>query len=148
MVEFALVAPLALFLLYVVFEMGRAGYDYNFVASGAREGARAAVAAQESSKSAADVQTDVVSAVKRGLGGGIAVDSTVHAYTGVACPNSTLGMATIYMSPSGSTAPGGSANPYVTVEVCYTYQPWVDLVARVVGNHLTLDSKTVMKTEY
>src|SRR5579862_9220958 len=97
MVEFALMAPLAFLLLYSVAEFSRAGYDYSVVASAAREGARAAVPAQESGKSVGTVQADVLSAARRSLGGGVNLDTSVHDLSAGCTPPS--GMAWVCMTP-------------------------------------------------
>ncbi|MGH9415581.1 MAG: TadE/TadG family type IV pilus assembly protein [Terriglobales bacterium] len=67
MVEFALVAPLVMALMFGMVEMGLALYTYHFVASAARQGARYAIVrgakcdswASACPASASDVQTYV-----------------------------------------------------------------------------------------
>jgi len=146
MVEFALLAPVAFLLLYAITELGRAGYDYSVVASSAREGARAAVAAQEASKSASQIQADVINAARNSLGGGVVLD-TSQVYSLAQC-TPPAGKARVCMSPSGSTKPGGGANPQVKVQVTYAFQPLVGLVSNVIGSSITLSSTTTMTTEY
>lgn len=58
LVEFSLVLPMLLILLFAIIDFGRAFYAYNIVTNGAREGARTAAV----QRSTSDVNTAVANA--------------------------------------------------------------------------------------
>ena len=61
LVEFALISPVLLLLLFGIIDIGRAVFYYDTMGHAAREGARTAVQASDSLPTNADVLTTVLS---------------------------------------------------------------------------------------
>jgi len=156
MVEFTLIAPFLLLLVFGLIDFGRLAYDNSFVNNAAREGARVATPAQESGVSAASVQATVHDAVARTVGGGISVDSTVRDLSLLlpvggsfprTCPTPrpSPNDAVIYITPY-TAIPGGRGD--VTVQVCFYFAPFTPLVAKWFPSTFVTASSVTMKTEY
>ena len=154
MVEFALVAPLAFLVILGALDFGRAAYDNSVTANAAREGARAAIPSQlndttkTSAQNLAGLQSAVDSAVRRTLGGGVTVTNSVVKSSLGACPSATLGKTAVCVVTPNAAFPSGQVA--VTVQVSYSFQPWVPLVNKFFnkGNGFILTSSTTMTTEY
>lgn len=95
-VEFALTLLIVTVILMGIFDLGRAIYAYNAVASAAREGARAGIVADTT-------------------------DAEIKAAALNAAPGLGLSEADVTIEPPGSRVSGGT----IRVTVTYTFQPAV-----------------------
>jgi Flp pilus assembly protein TadG len=111
MVEFALVLPIFLLLILVLFDMGRATQAYTAVAAAAREGARSGSIAAGAGDAAAIVQS-------------LAVQAAQSAAAPLSVPTSAI---SVLQAPSA-----------VTVSVTDTIAPVTPLVGRLVGGAFTV----------
>jgi Flp pilus assembly protein TadG len=119
MVEFALAALVFFIVIFGIIDFGRAAYEYNIIASSAREGARMAII---QSRSNTDVTNRVVSSSANLL---------------------SAGNVTISGTRTCSALPCGT----VTVAVTRTYTPATPLIATIVGNSLVLTASSTMVVE-
>jgi Flp pilus assembly protein TadG len=144
LLEFALMAPLFFLLLFGAIDLGRAVYIYNAVSDAAREGARAAVPAQDPLPD----NNALVSAVQSKLGGGISitVDPCVNLPTPCAAmqnPPTEPNTGVVWF-----TNPRPAGRTPVSVEIVYYFAPFVPLVREAAGNRIQLRARTTMVTEY
>ena len=123
LVEFALVVPIFLILVFGVVDGVRAVFAYNTIANASREGARYAMVHGASSSSAV------------GPGNTSALTTYVQHYTG------GLGSSSVTITP---TWPGGSntAGSKVKVDVQYHWRPMFSSLLRT--SALTLDASSTM----
>jgi len=169
-VEFAIVAPVLLLLIFGVVDFGRVIYVYATINQGVNEGARSAIRASALLPTNNDVET----AVKQH-----AVDVSLAN----PCPNGPITMATppanqgwIYitepdapsaievLSPTLENAPGGqmwgnsngacsATNPAhdhapLQVTIRYNFVPFTPLIQQVTANHIVISASATYKTEY
>ena len=170
MVEFALIAPILILLLFGVIDFGRLIYTYATLNQAVNEGARTAIRDSAVLPSNADVQT----AVRQH-----AVDVSLAN----PCPNGPITSAVpppnqgwIYitepnppaiaepLSPSLQDAPGGqlwaqsngtcsATNPAhdhapLQVTIRYNFVPFTPLIQQVTANHIVISAAAVYQTEY
>jgi Flp pilus assembly protein TadG len=119
MVEFALTALIFFTVIFGVIDLGRAVFEYNLLASSAREGARVAVIQN-------NTDSDVINR---------AVDSSAG-FIG-------SGDVTISGSRSCTTDPCGS----VTVSIQHTFTPVTPLIGTLIGGSITLHASSTMVME-
>ena len=119
MVEFAFTALIFFTIIFGVIDLGRAIFEYNLLASSAREGARVAVISSYS-------DSDVINRVVDSSAGFIA-----------------SGDVTISGSRSCTTDPCGS----VTVSVQHTFTPVTPLIGTLIGGSITLHASSTMVVE-
>ena len=119
MVEFALVALTFFALIFGLIDFGRAVFEYNLLASSAREGARAAIMQSNS-------DSDVI-------------DRTVEASAGMLSP----GDVTI----SGSRTCAAVPCPSVTITVQHTFSPVTPLIGTAIGDSITMTASSTMVVE-
>lgn len=119
MVEFALTALVFFTIIFGVIDLGRAIFEYNLLASSAREGARVAVIQSYTN-------SDVINRV---------VDSSAG-FIG-------SGDVTISGSRSCNSDPCGS----VTVSVQHTFTPVTPLIGTLTGGSITLRASSTMVME-
>jgi len=120
LVEFVVILPVLLMVLWGIFQFGIAFNDYIQVTSAAREGARKA-------------------AVSRSLGSGPATAAAVAAAPAVA-PDLHLTTSQITVTPASSWQAGTD----VTVTVKYPYK--INIIVRIIGSG-NLTSSTTMRIE-
>ncbi len=122
LVEFALISPIFLLLLFGILEFGLVMYSKGIITQAGREGARFGVVYSSPPKSAAQIQTQVQDYL---TGAGF------------------TGPVTIAITGAG----GGNGAP-LRVKVAYTYQYLVlpQFVTKLGGN-LNLSTETVMRME-
>jgi hypothetical protein len=170
MVEFALVAPLLLLLLFGIIDFGRVIYAYVTINQAVNEGVRTAIRDSPLLPTNADVE----SAVKRH-----AVDVTLAN----PCPNGPITPATppanqgwVYitepnppstpesLSPALEDAPGGqmwgfstgscsATNPahdhaQLQVTIRYNFVPFTPLIQQFTANNIIISAAAVYSTEY
>jgi Flp pilus assembly protein TadG len=119
MVEFALTALIFFTVIFGVVDFGRAVFEYNLLASSAREGARMA-----SIPSYTDSQ--VITRAVDSSGGFIASGD---------------------VSISGSRSCGASSCPRITVSVQHTFTPVTPLIGTLIGGSITLHASSTMVVE-
>jgi Flp pilus assembly protein TadG len=119
MVEFALVAMTFFMLIFGLIDFGRAVFEYNLLASSAREGARAAIVQSNS-------DSDVI-------------DRTVNSSAGML----DAGDVTI----SGSRVCAAIPCPSVTITVQHSFSPVTPLLGAVIGGSITMTASSTMVVE-
>ena len=171
MVEFAIVAPVLLLLLFGVVDFGRVIYIYATINQAANEGARTAIRASALLPTNSDVET----AVKQH-----AVDVSLAN----PCPNGPIITSTIppanqgwiyitepdapssveSLAPSLENAPGGqtwaqastncsATNPAhdhapLQVTIRYNFVPFTPIIQQVTASHIVISASATYKTEY
>ena len=168
LIEFALVSPVLLLLLFGVIDLGRAIFYYDTLNHAAREGARAAVRASNQLPTNADVLTAVSAQML-----GVPVTAP--------CPQGPVTMATppanaawLYITepaPSAAVessppanAPGGeyasaasgscsavnpaSGNQQLQVTIRFNLVLITPIVAQATANHVVISAAAVYRTEY
>ncbi|HET9781287.1 MAG TPA: TadE/TadG family type IV pilus assembly protein [Candidatus Dormibacteraeota bacterium] len=169
-VEFAIVAPVLLLLLFGIVDFGRVIYVYATINQAVNEGARAAIR----DSALLPTNADVENAVKQH-----AVDVSLAN----PCPNGPITSSTppanqgwLYiteqnppstvetLSPSLENAPGGqvwgndtgtcsATNPAhdhaaLQITIRYNFVPFTPLLQQVTANHIVITAAAVYKTEY
>lgn len=132
LVEFALILPIFLFLLIIIFDFGRAVYYYNAIHNAAREGARYGVI----HPSASDYPYIEQRAIDYAIGLGLSDIS-------------------VTVSPGTPEFVGNVSNPTIKVIVHYCFAPVTPFVEEFVKSntclcncsHMLLTSDAVMRTE-
>ena len=125
LVEFAIILPVFLFLIVVIFDFGRAVYYYSAIHNAAREGARYGVIHPDDS-------SDIAARAKNyaiGLG---------------------VSDITVTTDITGTELVGTFQNPTIKVTVSYPFTPVTPLVSAILPcgcNYITLTSDAVMRTE-
>jgi hypothetical protein len=170
LVEFAIIAPVLLLLLFGIVDFGRVIYVYATINQAVNEGARTAIRDSPVLPSNADVE----SAVKRH-----AVDVSLAN----PCPNGPISGAVppanqgwVYitepnppstvesLAPTLEDAPGGqlwgqsngscsATNPAhdhaaLQVTIIYNFVPFTPLMQQVFANHIVLNAAAIYRTEY
>jgi hypothetical protein len=168
LIEFALISPVLLLLLFGIIDLGRAVFYYDTVTHAVREGARTAVQASNQLPTNADVLTMVSSQLI-----GVPVSAP--------CPNGPLSTATppantawLYITePNPPTtveatpppnAPGGEystiaagscsainpagANAQLQVTVRFNLVLITPIVAQATADHILIQSSAIFRTEY
>lgn len=144
LLEFALMGPVFFLLLFGTVDLGRAVYIYNTISDASREGARAAVPAQNPTTS----NDGIVDAINSKLGGGfsITIDPCVSQpipCTSMQNPPTAPNTGVIWF-----TSPRPPGRTPVAVEIQYYFSPYVPLVREAAGNRIQLKTRTTMVTEY
>ena len=119
LVEFAFTALLFFLIIFGVVDLGRAVFEYNLLASSAREGARMASIPSYST-------SDVVSRVVQSSAGVIASGD---------------------VSVSGSRVCNTDPCPTVTVTVQHTFTPVTPLIGTLIGGSITMTASSTMVVE-
>jgi Flp pilus assembly protein TadG len=123
LVEFALLLPVFVLFIVVVFDLGRAIYYYSAIYNAAREGVRYGIVQP----------TDITGMRNQTVNYAIGLGLTLTDVTAGAGPNQVV---------------DGFPNPTVRVQVQYSFTPVTPLVGRLLpGGQLTLRSEAVMRTE-
>jgi TadE-like protein len=171
MVEFAIVAPVLLLLLFGIVDFGRVIYIYATLNQAVNEGARVAI--RDSALLPND--TDVETAVKQ---------HAVDVFLANPCPNGPIDTSVappanqglLYitepnppstvelLSPTLEDAPGGemwanntlqcsARNPahdhaYLQVTIRYNFVPFTPLLQQVTANHIVISASATYQTEY
>jgi hypothetical protein len=170
MVEFALIAPVLILLLFGVIDFGRLIYVYATLNQAVNEGARTAIRDSGLLPSNLDVQTAVrLHAVDVSLANPCANGPITAAtpppnsgwiYITEPNPPSTVEP----LSPSLMDAPGGqkwketngtcsATNPAhdhapLQVTIVYNFVPFTPLIQQVTANHIVISAAAIYKTEY
>jgi len=122
LIEFALVLPLLVLLIFGLFDLGWAIYANNTIANAAREGARLAIVSPTINNDANVKQRVIAAAAGLNLG------------------NSQISIAPAFSSRT--------INSPITVTVTYTYTPFTPVIGKIVaGNGMLLQATSVMISE-
>jgi Flp pilus assembly protein TadG len=120
-VEFAFTALIFFTIIFGVVDLGRAIFEYNILASSAREGARMAIVHYYTDS---DVTNRVVQSSAGFINSG---DVTIN--------------------PSGSRTCTSDPCPSVTVSVQHTFTPVTPLIGTLIGGSITLRASSTMVVE-
>jgi len=172
MVEFAIVAPLFLILIFLILDFGKVIYVKNTLDSAARDGARAAVVLTSTLCGGGEPTACDVEKTVKNHSSDVSLANPSPYCPAVAPTAGNSGL--IFLGPAG-TAPGGepaasgvcpgggvfnvtaaSNHAQITVTIEYCYKPLMPLLSAVLalatsGNcqgGITLVSTSTMKTEY
>lgn len=153
LVEFTLVAPLLLLLVFGLVDFSKSVYDKNTLDAAAREGARRAVLINTPT-------TDQVETAIKQHSSDVGLPASPCAYDPTHPAPSTPNTGFIYLSAPpvggngtyvpgpGCTVPAAAKNHSpITVTIVYLYQPLTPLLSRIVGS-ITLTSTSTFTTEY
>jgi Flp pilus assembly protein TadG len=170
MVEFAIVAPLLLLLLFGIVDFGRVIYIYVTLNQAVHEGARTAIRDSPLLPTNADVETSVkVHAVDVNLANPCpngpvtsAAPPSNKGYIYITEPNPPATVETL--SPTLQNAPGGqmwnfgtgtcsAANPAhdhapIQVTIRYNFVPFTPLIRQLTGNSIIITAAAIYSTEY
>jgi len=168
LIEFALVSPVLLLLLFGIIDIGRAIFYYDTINHAAREGARVAVRASNQ----LPTNTDVLNAVSgQMLGAPVSAPCPQGPISGATPPaNSGWVYITEPAPPGGvettppANAPGGeyaaiasgscsavnpaSGNDQIQVTIRFNLVLITPIVAQATANHVVISAAVVYRTEY
>ncbi len=168
LIEFALVSPVLLLLLFGVIDIGRAVFYYDTLNHAAREGARAAVRASNQLPTNADVLTAVSGQM---LGTPVSAPCAQGPVTSATPPENSAWLyitepgppATIETTPPPN-APGGeyaaiasgscsavnpaSGNDELQITLRLNLVLITPIVAQATSNHIVISAAAVFRTEY
>ena len=168
LIEFALVSPVLLLLLFGVIDLGRAIFYYDTLNHAAREGARAAVRAPNQLPTDADVLAAVSSQM---LGAPVSAPCPQGPVTGATPPANSAWLYITEPDPPSSVeiappanAPGGeyaanangscsavnpaSGNQQLEVTIRFNLVLITPIVAQATANHVVISAAAVYRTEY
>ncbi len=168
LIEFALVSPVLLLLLFGIIDIGRAIFYYDTINHAAREGARVAVRASNQLPTNADVLAAVSGQM---LGAPVAAPCPQGPISGATPPDNSAWLYVTEPSPPGTVeatpppnAPGGeyamlatgscsainpaSGNSQLQVTVRFNLVLITPIVAQATANHIVLSAAAVYRTEY
>jgi Flp pilus assembly protein TadG len=143
MVEFALMLPIVLLMIYGLMEMARLMQAYLTIQHAAREGARYAVTGQSITGVAADRPSSIVSKA-RDATAGLQIASSTDT------PNLEPGNNPFYLDVSLDPVNGGGATSAITVTVTYNYAPLMPIrfgEITLLPTVVKLQGRAVMITE-
>ncbi len=168
LIEFALVSPVLLLLVFGVIDIGRAIFYYDTVNHAAREGARIAVRASNQ----LPTNADVLNAVNRQmLGAPVTAPCTQGPVTGATPPENTAWLYITEPNPPSAieaspppNAPGGeyaanstgscsAVNPagsyrQLQVTIRFNLVLITPIVAQATANHIVIQAAAIFRTEY
>lgn len=133
LVEFALVLPLLLLLVFTFLDLGRAVYYYSAVGNAVREGARyASVTPLDLTK---EDDKDLVKAVVQNYSIDLAID-----------PNNITFPTPVVEDADATDTITPDPNDYVTVQASYEFTPITPFLAQILGsgNTISLSSESTM----
>ena len=169
-VEFALIAPILILLLFVIVDFGRVIYIYATLNQAVNEGARTAIRDSALLPTNADVESAVrqhavdVSLANPCPNGPItsATPPTNQGWIFITEPNPPATVEAL--SPSLENAPGGqmwavpsgscsATNPAhdhapLQITIRYNFVPFTPLIQQLAANHIVISAAAAYKTEY
>ncbi len=168
LIEFALVSPVLLLLIFGVIDLGRAIFYYDTVNHAAREGARVAVRASNQLPTNADV-LNAVSAQMLGtpvtepcpqgpVTASTPAANSAYLYVTEPAPQATVEASPPPNAPGGeysSAASGGCSavnpavgNQQIQVTIRFNLVLITPIVAQVTADHVVITAAAVYRTEY
>ncbi len=168
LIEFALVSPVLLLLLFGIIDIGRAIFYYDTLNHAAREGARVAVRASNQLPTNADVLAAVSGQM---LGAPVTAPCPQGPISGATPPDNAGWLYITEPSPPGTVeatpppnAPGGeyatiasgscsainpaSGNSQLQVTIRFNLVLITPIVAQATANHIVMSAAAVYRTEY
>jgi Flp pilus assembly protein TadG len=168
LIEFALVSPVLLLLLFGVIDIGRAIFYYDTLNHAAREGARTAVRASNQLPTDADVLNTVTGQM---LGAPVTAPCPQGPISSSTPPANSAWLYITEPNPSGGVettpppnAPGGeysaiangscsavnpaSGNSQLQVTIRFNLVLITPIVAQATANHVVISAAAVFRTEY
>jgi Flp pilus assembly protein TadG len=140
MVEFAFTALAFFIIIFGTLDFGRAIYQYNLIASSAREGARMAVI---QSNANATVITRVASSSSGFISKGAGTCASLPCTAGDITLSSATAAGVAQATRTCSSLPCGT----VTVTVTHVFTPATPLISTIIGPSLSLTASSTMKLE-
>lgn len=168
LIEFALISPVLLLLLFGIIDVGRAVFYYDTLGHAAREGARAAVQAANRLPTNADVLTSVRSQMsgvptsepcpQGPISSATPPDNTAWLYVTEPNPPAPLESNPPMNAPGGeypSAAGGGcsainpaSSNAPLQVTIRFNLILITPVIAQATANHIVITASAIFRTEY
>lgn len=168
LIEFALVSPVLLLLLFGVIDIGRAVFYYDTLGHAAREGARAAVQASNALPTNADVLTSVTSQLagvpvtapcpQGPVTASVPPDNTAWLYVTQPNPPATVETTPPMNAPGGeysALANGGcsavnpaSGNAPLQVTLRFNLVLITPVIAQATADHIVMTASAIFRTEY
>ncbi len=168
LIEFALISPVLLLLLFGIIDIGRAVFYYDTMGHAAREGARTAVQASDSLPTNADVLTTVLSQLagipasepcpQGPISGATPPANTAWVYVTEPSPSSSIETNPPMNAPGGeySAAAAGSCsatnpaagNAPLQVTIRFNLVLITPVIAQATANHIVITATANYKTEY
>lgn len=168
LIEFALVSPVLLLLIFGVIDLGRAIFYYDTLNHAAREGARVAARASNTLPTNADVLTAVTSQMQ---GVPVSQPCPQGPISGATPPANSAWLYVTEPSPPGPVeptpppnAPGGeypaasagscsavnpaTGNDQLQVTIRFNLVLITPIVAQATANHIVISASAVYRTEY
>ena len=168
LIEFALISPVLLLLLFGIVDSGRAVFYYDTLSHAAREGARAAVQASTRLPTNADVKAKVTSQL---IGMSVSEPCPQGPVTNATPPSNAAWLyitepsppttveATPLMNAPGGEYPAGAAGPcsavnpasnHAALQVTLRYNLILitPVIAQATANHIVITAAAVFRTEY
>jgi Flp pilus assembly protein TadG len=168
LIEFALVSPVLLLLLFGIIDIGRAIFYYDTLNHAAREGARVAVRASNQLPTNADVLNAVTGQM---LGAPVSAPCPQGPISGATPPANAAWVYITEPAPPGGVettpppnAPGGqyaanasgscsavnpaSGNSQLQVTIRFNLVLITPIVAQATANHVVISAAVVYRTEY
>ena len=168
MIEFALISPILLLLVFGIVDIGRAVFYYDTINHAAREGARAAVSASSSLPTNIDVLNAVIQQL---IGAPVSEPCPQGPVTSALPPENTAWLYVTEPNPPASieanppmNAPGGqypagtsgscsavnpaSGNAPLQVTIRFNLILITPIISQVTANHILLTGAAVYRTEY
>lgn len=168
LIEFALVSPVLLLLLFGIVDIGRAIFYYDTLNHAAREGARTAVRASNQLPTNADVLTTVTGQM---VGVPVSAPCPQGPVTGATPPANAAWLYITEPNPPGTAentpppnAPGGEypanasapcsavnpagGNTQLQVTIRFNLVLVTPIVAQATANHVVISAAAVYRTEY
>ena len=168
LIEFALISPVLLLLLFGILDIGRAIFYYDTIGHAAREGARTAVSASDRLPTNADVLTTVVSQLagiqasepcpQGPISSATPPANTAWVYVTEPAPSSSVETSPPMNAPGGeySAAAAGSCsatnpaagNAPLQVTIRFNLVLITPVIAQATANHIVMTATAIFKTEY
>jgi len=168
LIEFALISPVLLLLLFGIIDIGRAVFYYDTLAHAAREGARTAVQASNQLPLNADVLTTVTSQMagiptsepcpQGPITSATPPDNTAWVYVTEPTPPSSVETNPPMNAPGGeySAAANGTcsatnpaaSNAPLQVTIRFNLILITPVIAQATANHIVMTATAIFRTEY
>lgn len=168
LIEFALISPVLLLLLFGIIDIGRAVFYYDTLSHAAREGARNAVQASNRLPTNADVLTAVTSQMagipasepcpQGPISSATPPDNTAWVYVTEPTPPSSVETNPPMNAPGGeysaaanggcsATNPAGGNVP-LQVTIRFNLVLITPVIAQATANHIVITATAIFRTEY
>jgi hypothetical protein len=168
LIEFALISPVLLLLLFGILDIGRAVFYYDTMGHAAREGARAAVQASDQLPTNANVLATVIAQLagiqasepcpQGPISSGTPPANTAWVYVTEPSPSSSIESNPPMNAPGGeySAAATGSCsainpaagNAPLQVTIRFNLVLITPVIAQATANHIVMTATAIFKTEY